>query len=117
MMQGFSGSACARPFSIALCAAAALLIGAQLVACSQNDSKAAEKKGGPAVPVTVANVVAVTVPLRVQAIGNVEPYATVAVKARVDGQIVQVFFTDGQEVTAGQPLFQLDPRPSQASLQ
>jgi len=116
-MQGFSGSACARPFSIALYGAAVLLIAGQLAACSQKDSKAAEKKAGPAVPVTVANVVAVTVPLRVQAIGNVEPYATVAVKARVDGQIVKVFFTDGQEVAAGQPLFQLDPRPSQASLQ
>jgi len=117
MKQGFSGSVCGRPFSIALYGAAALLIAAQLAACSQKDSKAAEKKGGPAVPVTVANVVAMTVPLRVQAIGNVEPYATVAVKARVDGQIVKVFFTDGQEVAAEQPLFQLDPRPFQASLQ
>jgi multidrug efflux pump subunit AcrA (membrane-fusion protein) len=35
-----------------------------------------------------------------QAIGNVEPYATVAIKARVDGQ----------EVAKGQPLFQIDPR-------
>jgi multidrug efflux system membrane fusion protein len=57
------------------------------------------------------------VPLRVEAIGNVEPFATVAIKARVDGQIVKVFFADGQEVAAGQPLFQLDPRPFQASLQ
>ncbi len=118
MKPRFPRSTWARPCLIALYGAVVLLLGAQLAACSQKDSKAAEKKGGgPAVPVTVANVVAMTVPLRVQAIGNVEPYATVAVKARVDGQIVKVFFTDGQEMTAGQPLFQLDPRSFQASLQ
>lgn len=64
----------------------------------------------------VAPVVVKTIPLRVQAIGNVEPYASVAVKARVDGQIVNVVFTDGQEVRKGQPLFQLDPRPFEAAL-
>lgn len=118
MKSGYSRSARAHRCLIALYGATVLLLGAQLAACSQNDSKAAEKKsGGPAVPVSVAKVVAMTVPLRVQAIGNVEPYATVSVKARVDGQIVKVFFSDGQEVAAGQPLFQLDPRPFQASLQ
>ena len=71
----------------------------------------------PAVPVTAAAVVTRSVPVRLRAIGNVEPYTTVAIKARVDGQIVKVFFTDGQEVKEGQPLFQLDPRPFQASLQ
>ena len=91
-----------------------------LTGCSGKESGATtEKKGAgtPAVPVIVVPVVARTVPLRIQAIGNVEPYATVAIKARVDGQIVKVLFTDGQEVTAGQPLFQLDPRPFKALLQ
>jgi multidrug efflux system membrane fusion protein len=98
--------------------AGATLLALVLTGCSGKDSgAAAEKKGAPAVPVIVALVVAKTVPLRIQAIGNVEAYATVAVKARVDGQIVKVLFTDGQEVTAGQPLFQLDPRPFQAQLQ
>ncbi len=109
----------ARPFLIGLCALAASLLAVQLTACSEKQSSAAEKKasGAPAVPVVVAPVVAKTVPLRLQAIGNVEPYATVAIKSRVDGQIVKVFFTDGQEVAAGQPLFQLDQRTFQAALQ
>ena len=103
----------------AVLSAATLLPASQFISCSQQNSSAAEKKGGggPAIPVVVAPVVAKTVPLRVEAIGNVEPFATVAIKARVDGQIVKVFFADGQEVAAGQPLFQLDPRPFQASLQ
>ena len=103
----------------AVLSAATLLPASQFISCSQQNSSAAEKKGGggPAIPVVVVPVVAKTVPLRVEAIGNVEPFATVAIKARVDGQIVKVFFADGQEVAAGQPLFQLDPRPFQASLQ
>ena len=90
-----------------------------LAGCSGKPSSAAEKQsaGGVAVPVTVAAVAVKTVPLRVMAIGNVEPYATVAVKARVDGQIVHVYFADGEEVRTGQPLFELDPRPFQAALE
>jgi multidrug efflux system membrane fusion protein len=101
------------------CGTVALIVAASIAGCSENGSSAAEKKaggGGPAVPVMAAPVVAKTVPLHIQGIGNVEPFATVAVKARVDGQIVKVFFTDGQEVKKGQPLFQLDPRPFEAAL-
>src|SRR5690348_8042378 len=77
-----------------LCLAALLPLVAALGACSQKASSAAEKKAaaGPAIPVIVASVATKTVPLRVEAIGNVEPYRTVSVKARVDGQIVKVFF-------------------------
>ena len=110
-----------KPLSILrlLRLATLLLLAVQISACGQKSSSAADKKstGGPAIPVVVAPVIGKTVPLRVEAIGNVEPYKTVAVKARVDGQIVKVFFTDGQEVKEGQPLFQLDARPFQASLQ
>ena len=45
-------------------------------------------KGPPAVPVTVATAAQQSVPIRVSAIGNVEAFLTVALKARVDGQIV-----------------------------
>lgn len=115
MIRRFLSLACTR----LLCVAALLFLAIQLGACTQQNSNAAEKKiaGGPAIPVIVAPVTKKTVPLRVEAIGNVEPYMTVSVKARVDGQIVKVFFVDGQEVKAGQPLFQLDPRPFQASLE
>src|SRR6185295_19108848 len=91
----------------------------QLAACSEKQATAEKKKGGEgaAVPVVTAAVVAKTVPVRIQAIGNVEPYSTVAIKSRVDGQIVKVPFADGQDVTQGQILFQLDQRPFMAALQ
>ncbi len=102
--------------SAALYGVAVLLV-LQLSACSQKDSSAASKKGdGPAIPVVTAPVVATTVPVQVQAIGNVEVQATVSIKSRVDGQIVKVSFIDGQEVAKGQTLFEIDPRPFQAML-
>ncbi|HKW37290.1 MAG TPA: efflux RND transporter periplasmic adaptor subunit [Burkholderiales bacterium] len=79
-----------------------------------NERKA--PKGPPAIPVTVESVAQETVPFRIQAIGNVEAYSTVAVKARVDGQIVQVGFKEGEEVRKGQLLFKIDPRPFEAAL-
>ena len=97
----------------------AAIAAAGLSGCSNKDTPAAEAKaakGPPAAPVIVAEVTQQTVPLRVQAIGNVEPYATVSVKARVDGQIVDAPFRDGQDVVKGQPLFQIDARPLQALL-
>src|SRR5258706_8637628 len=73
-------------------------------------------KGPPAVPVTVAPVRQEVVPFRLLAIGNVEAYATVSVKARVDGQIVEVGFTEGEAVPRNRVLFNIDPRPYQAAL-
>ncbi|HET7200763.1 MAG TPA: efflux RND transporter periplasmic adaptor subunit [Burkholderiales bacterium] len=79
-----------------------------------NERKA--PKGPPAIPVTVEQVVQQSVPFRIQGIGNVEAYSTVAVKARVDGQIVEVGFKEGEEVKKGQILFKIDPRPFEAAL-
>jgi multidrug efflux system membrane fusion protein len=73
-------------------------------------------KGPPAVPVTVAAAESQTVPVRLQAIGNVEPHLTVAIKARVDGEIVAVNFREGQEVRKNQILFRIDSRPYVATL-
>jgi len=73
-------------------------------------------KGPPAIPVTVAAVAQELVPFRIRAIGNVEAYSTVALKARADGQIVEVGFKEGEEVKRGQILFKIDPRPFEAAL-
>lgn len=73
-------------------------------------------KGPPAVPVTVVPANQETVPIRLQAIGNVEAYSTVGVKARVDGQIVAVNFREGEAVKKGNTLFRIDPRPYEAAL-
>lgn len=79
-------------------------------------SRAAMPRVAPTVPVSVAVVAAKSVPVRLRAIGNVEPYTTVAVKARIDGQIVAVHFKEGQEVHKGETLFEIDRRPFEALL-
>jgi membrane fusion protein, multidrug efflux system len=97
---------------LALCAGALLANrGAETRAQEAKPAKAA-----PAIPVSVATVAQQAVPVRIQAIGNVEAYATVALKARVDGQIVEVNFKEGQEVRKGATLFKIDPRPFEATL-
>ncbi len=51
------------------------------------------------------------VPLDVSAVGNVESMASVDVKSRVAGQVLRVAFEEGQNVTKGQLLFEIDPEP------
>lgn len=79
----------------------------------------ADKKGkaAPAIPVIVATVSEQSVPLKIQAIGNVEVQATVSIKSRLDGQIVKVGFSDGQDIAKDQLLFEIDARPLHAQLQ
>jgi membrane fusion protein, multidrug efflux system len=69
-------------------------------------------------PVPVVTDVAATrdMPVLVRGIGTVQAYETVAVKTRVDGQIVKVAFTEGQYVKAGDLLFEIDRAPFQAAL-
>ena len=86
---------------------------------AQSDKRSTDKKGkgGPAIPVIVATVSEQTLPLKIQAIGNVEVQTTVSIKSRLDGQIVKVGFADGQDVAKGQMLFEIDARPLQAQLE
>src|SRR3981189_1042158 len=71
---------------------------------------------GQGVPVTAGTVAAADVPVFLNAIGAVQAFNTVTIKSRVDGQIVKVAFNEGQDVKAGSPLIQIDPRPFQAAL-
>jgi multidrug efflux system membrane fusion protein len=94
-----------------------VLLATSIAACSGESPQTHGKKAnGEAVPVVTAAVQRKAVPVQLHAIGNVEAYANVAVKALVDGQITQVHFREGQDVTAGALLFQLDPRAHQAQL-
>ena len=70
----------------------------------------------PAVPVTAATVVRKDVPVLARGIGTVQALQSVTLRARVDGTLDQVFFTEGQEVKQGDLLAQIDPRPYQAAL-
>ena len=90
----------------AICAAA-------LAACS-GDGDAA--KGPPPAPVHVAPVTTADMPRVLSAVGNVRASATVGVTPRVTGELLDVRFTEGQEVEAGAPLVVIDPRPFEAAL-
>jgi multidrug efflux system membrane fusion protein len=68
------------------------------------------------VPVTATVAEARDMPITVTGIGSVQAYNSVAIKPRIDGQIVKVDFTEGQDVKAGDILFEIDPRPYQAAL-
>ncbi len=68
------------------------------------------------VPVLAAQAVQKDFPLEIRAIGNVESHATVAIKARVTGELQKIHFKEGQEVAKGDLLFTIDPRPLEAAL-
>ena len=70
----------------------------------------------PAVPVSVVTVERRDVPFTVDANGTVEPQQSVAVQAQVTGMITRVGFREGDDVQAGQLLFEIDPRPYEAAL-
>ena len=98
-----------------LMVAAALVLGLGVMAgkrgCS-GDSAPAAARGGPArmaYPVEVAPVSARTVEYTVHAVGSVEAYELVQVTARVAGVVERVRFTEGDRVTAGQVLVEIEP--------
>jgi len=72
-------------------------------------------KGMP-VPVTVAKMTHKDVPVELPAIGTARAYASISVKARVDGQLARVAFRQGDEVKQGDLIFLIDQRPYQAAL-
>ena len=78
-----------------------------LAACSGNaDDK---KTAPPPVPVATAQATARDVPLAVDVVGRAEAFESVTLKARVDGQVAAVLFTEGQRVAQGEVLVRLDP--------
>ncbi len=103
-----------RPALTALVVVASVGI---LLSCGSNQKNAAARQAGPpAATVTVAVAQQQPVPIDVDAIGNAQPYRAVQLKSMVDGQINRVLLQQGQDVHAGQLLFQLDKRPFQAIL-
>ena len=81
------------------------------------DPKTAGQGGGSApIPVTVVRVQKTDFPVYLNGLGTVQPYDTVTVRSRVDGQIIKVAFRQGQMVKEGDTLVQIDPRPYQAAL-
>ena len=90
-----------------------------LSACAASSAKTKRSAAmtQQAVPVTVATVSQKSIPVQLQAIGNVQAYYTVTVRPQVTGTITGVYFRQGQDVKKGQLLYTIDDRPLVASLQ
>ena len=93
-----------------------LLFVAGTLVCAAACARKTEKAEVEIVPVLAARVEKREMPIEVSAIGNVEALQSVAVQARVSGEIDQVAFREGQDVQPGDLLFTIDPRPYQAAL-
>ena len=88
-----------------------------LVGCGSQQKSARAGAPLPPVPVGVATVQRHDFNVYLTGLGSVIAFNTVSLKTRIDGQIMQVNFREGQEVKAGDLLILIDPRPYQVALQ
>ena len=87
-----------------------------LAACNRNNVQAAPPSGPPAPLVTVVQASAQDVPRYLDEIGKNTAYESVTATPQVGGRIIERHFQDGQNLTKGQLLFVIDPRPFKAQL-
>lgn len=85
-------------------------------ACSGPSPSPARANAAQAVQVTVAPAQKQDLPIYLTGLGSIEAYYTVSVKSRVDGQLVDVKFKEGESVKKGSLLAVIDPRPYQVQL-
>src|SRR5499427_3625803 len=79
--------------------------------------KGGQQRGGlQSVPVAVARAESRDMPVILSGLGSVEAFNTVVVKSRIDGQLVQIAFKEGQQVKQGELLAVIDPRPYDVAL-
>lgn len=83
----------------------------------QSCSKKRVKQPTMTFPVKTARVFVKEVPNYSDTIGHVKPFITVNVRSRVEGELIDVLFKEGDEVQEGDLLFIVDPRPYQAALE
>jgi multidrug efflux system membrane fusion protein len=98
----------------ALAAFCAFLLGCSAAESSQQKAQAA---GSRSVSVAIATVQRQDVPVYLTGLGAVTAFNTANIKSRVDGQITQVNFVEGQNVKEGDLLIVIDPRPYQVQLE
>jgi len=121
MMLAWTSLSRLRGVKGALGLAAILLVagyvGWHYASARQTDSGNRQSKAPAPIPVTVQAIQTSDFPVYLNGLGTVQPYDTVTVRSRVDGQVVKVGFRQGQMVNEGDLLVQIDPRPFQAALE
>jgi multidrug efflux system membrane fusion protein len=83
---------------------------------ASSDSPSKKGMSERATPVAVSTVVKKDIPINIQAIGTVEAYSTVTVRSQISGELVRVFFVEGDFVRKGEELFRIDSRSYEAQL-
>ena len=78
------------------------------------DKSSSKPSGPPPVMIKTATATEQSVPISLQAVGNVVAYESVAIRARLDSQVTAVHFKDGEEVKKGDLLFELDDKSLRA---
>jgi multidrug efflux system membrane fusion protein len=101
-------------FAVAGVAVAALA--AAVIFWRHGSSQAAQNSAPPSIPVSVAAAAQTDVPIYYDALGTVQAFNTVSIRAQVNGQIISVDFRQGQEVRKGAVLARIDPAPFTANL-
>ncbi len=84
--------------------------------CNETAMPGAAKTGPKAAPVKVAEAVQRTVPIQIKTFGNVQAYASAAIRAQVNVELMTIGFKEGEEVKEGRVLFTLDSRPFEAAV-
>jgi multidrug efflux system membrane fusion protein len=83
---------------------------------SRAEAASAKDKAPPPTPVVAAPARKGKIEVYLTGLGTVTPVYTVAVKSRVDGQVLKVLYKEGQAVRKGNPLVEIDPRPFEVQL-
>lgn len=116
------------PIFVRFQSAVVLLLGLTVGACSSPQASNAAgapggrgggrgSGGGAPVPVTTTTVAEKAIPVTIPTVGTAEAVQTVQIRSQVTGQLSAVMFSEGQEVSKGQLLFTIDPRPFEAAVQ
>ncbi len=111
-MSSRSNERCPRTATLAVLFALPLL----LAACGREAPPQNAGGRGEVAPVLAVQAVREDVPITRRAVGTVEAYRSVAVRARVTGTLTGIHFREGEDVSAGEPLFSIDARPYEVAL-